>query len=261
MMGKILSRTLITVIYLFLLAPIIAVVLISFNSTSSLSIEFGMPSFQWYSAMLENSAFIEGAKVSFLTAAVVAIVVLVLGVPVALAIARYEFRGKGAVSAFFLSPLLVPSVVIGLGLLLVFQPIGLTGTYLGIVIAHFGITVPYVIRTTLMSLTTNDVRCEEAARVHGANSFVTFFRVTLPIISPGLIAGAVMAFIISFDEAVISLFVAGSGRTTLPVEMFRYLQYRSDPAIAALSVILIAISVALVVVIERVVGLRKVMNS
>ena len=97
--------------------------------------------------------------------------------------------------------------------------------------------------------------------MHGAGPFTPFSGITLPIISPGLIAGAVMAFIISFDEAVISLFVAGSGRTTLPVEMFRYLQYRSDPAIAALSVILILISVLLVVVIERVVGLRKVMNS
>lgn len=258
---KILNRVVVTLIYLFLLAPIIAVVLISFNQTSSLSIDIGVPSFQWYQQMISNQAFLEGARVSFITAAVVAIVVLLLGVPIALAIARYQFRGKGAVSAFFLSPLLVPTVVIGLGLLLVFQPMGLAGTYLGIVIAHFGITVPYVIRTTLMSLKTSDVRCEEAARVHGANSFTTFRRVTLPIIAPGLIAGAAMAFIISFDEAVISLFVAGSGRTTLPVEMFRYLQYRSDPAVAALSVILIAISVALVVVIERVVGLRRAMNS
>lgn len=258
---KILNRVVVTLIYLFLLAPIIAVVLISFNQTSSLSIDIGVPSFQWYQQMISNQAFLEGARVSFITAAVVAIVVLLLGVPIALAIARYQFRGKGAVSAFFLSPLLVPTVVIGLGLLLVFQPMGLAGTYLGIVIAHFGITVPYVIRTTLMSLKTSDVRCEEAARVHGANSFTTFRRVTLPIIAPGLIAGAAMAFIISFDEAVISLFVAGSGRTTLPVEMFRYLQYRSDPAVAALSVMLIAISVALVVVIERVVGLRRAMNS
>lgn len=260
-MRKVLSGVVITVIYLFLLAPIIAVFLISFNGSSELKIDLGAPSLQWYQSMLTNSAFIEGAKVSFITAAIVSVVVLVLGVPVALAIARREFPGKSALSAFFLSPLLVPSVVIGLGLLLVFQPMALSGTYLGIIIAHFGITVPYVIRTTLMSLKTNDVSCEEAARVHGAGPLTTFFRITLPIISPGLIAGGVMAFIISFDEAVISLFVAGSGRTTLPVEMFRYLQYRSDPAIAALSVILILISVVLVVVIERVVGLRKVMNS
>ncbi|MGO1774721.1 MAG: ABC transporter permease, partial [Agrococcus casei] len=130
-MRKALSGTVITVIYLFLLAPIIAVFLISFNSSSALKIDLGSPSLQWYQEMLSNSAFIEGAKVSFITAAVVSVVVLVLGVPVALAIARREFPGKNALSAFFLSPLLVPSVVIGLGLLLVFQPLALTGTYLG----------------------------------------------------------------------------------------------------------------------------------
>ncbi len=260
-MWKFFNQVLVTVVYLFLLAPIIAVVLISFNGSAKLSIDLGSPSLQWYASMLMNEGFIEGAKVSFITASIVALVVLCFGVPVALAIARYDFRGRSFVSGLFLSPLLVPTVVLGLGLLLVFQPIALTGTYAGIIIAHFGITVPYVIRTTLMSLTTSDVSCEEAAKVHGANSWETFRRVTLPIISPGLIAGAVMAFIISFDEAVISLFVAGAGRTTLPVEMFRYLQYRSDPGVAALSVILIAISVVIVIVVERAVGLRKVMNS
>ncbi|WP_053353831.1 ABC transporter permease [Leucobacter musarum] len=260
-MAKILNRIVVTIVYLFLLAPIIAVVLISFNDSKSLAIEIGAPSFQWYESILQNTDLMDGARVSLVTAVVTAVVVLVLGVPVALAIARYEFPGKAAVSGFFLSPLLVPGVVLGLGLLLVFQPVGLVGTYPGIVLAHFGVTVPYVIRTTLSSLVTSDMRCEEAARVHGANSFTTFRRVTLPIIAPGILAGGVMAFIISFDEAVISLFVAGSGHTTLPVEMFRYLQYRSDPGLAALSVILIALSVVIVLVIERAVGLRKVVNS
>ena len=260
-MAKILNRIVVTIVYLFLLAPIIAVVLISFNESKSLAIEFGAPSFTWYESVLANAALMEGARVSLITAVITAVVVLVLGVPVALAIARHEFPGKTAISGFFLSPLLVPGVVLGLGLLLVFQPVGLVGTYPGIVLAHFGVTVPYVIRTTLSSLVTSDMRCEEAARVHGANAFTTFRRVTLPIIAPGILAGGVMAFIISFDEAVISLFVAGSGHTTLPVEMFRYLQYRSDPGLAALSVILIALSVVIVLIIERAVGLRKVVNS
>ncbi|MBU8579977.1 ABC transporter permease [Brevibacterium luteolum] len=260
-MLKALRLASILIIYLFLLAPIIAVFFISFNGSSSLSIDLAKPSLQWYQNMIENQGFIEGAKVSFLTASIEALVVLLIGVPIALAIARYEFRGKSAVSGLFLAPLLVPTIVLGLGLLLVFQPLGLTGTYLGIVIAHFGITVPYVIRTTLMSLKTSDVSCEEAAKVHGAGAFTTFRRVTLPIIFPGLISGAVMAFIISFDEAVISLFVAGSGRVTLPVEMFRFLQYRADPEVAALSVVLIAISIVIVIIVERAVGLRKAVSA
>lgn len=260
-MPKVLNRIIVTIVYLFLLAPIIAVVFISFNDSKSLAIEFGGISFQWYESVIANTELMEGARVSLVTAVVTALIVLALGVPVALAIARYEFPGKAAISGFFLSPLLVPGVVLGLGLLLVFQPVGLVGTYPGIVLAHFGVTVPYVIRTTLSSLLTSDMRCEEAARVHGANAFTTFRRVTLPIIAPGILAGGVMAFIISFDEAVISLFVAGSGHTTLPVEMFRYLQYRSDPGLAALSVILIGLSVVIVLIIERAVGLRKVVGS
>ncbi|MCI2264351.1 ABC transporter permease [Sediminivirga luteola] len=260
-MLKVLHRAMIVAIYLFLLAPIIVVFFISFNSSNRLALAFEPPSLQWYANLLSNQGFIEGARVSFITASITAIVVLLIGVPVSLAVARYRFKFKGAVEALFISPLVVPSVVLGLGLLLVFQPIGLTGTFAGIVIAHTGITIPYIIRTTLMSLTTADVSCEEAAKVLGANSWTTFRRITLPIIFPGLIAGAVMAFIISFDEAVISLFIAGSGRVTLPVEMFRYLQYRSDPEIAALSVVLILISVIIVLVVERAMGLRKVMNG
>lgn len=260
-MSTLMNRILLWVLYLFLLAPIIAVVVISFNPTASLAIEPGAPSLQWYQLMLQNEDFLEGARVSFSTAVVVTIVVLLLGVPVAYALARKTFRGSAAISGLFLSPLLVPSIVLALGLLLVFQPLGLTGTYPGIVIAHFGITVPYVIRTTLMSLKTSDVRCEEAARVHGAGAFTTFRRVTLPIIAPGVIAGGVMAFIISFDEAVLSLFVASSGHVTLPVEMFNYLQYRADPSIAALSAVLIAISVVLVVIVERAAGLKRVVSS
>lgn len=97
------------------------------------------------------------------------------GGPIALALAQFNFPFKALVSGLFLARLLVPTIILGLGLLLVFQPIGLTGTYIGIVIAHFGITVPYVVRTTMMSLKTADMSCEEAARVHGAGAIVTFF--------------------------------------------------------------------------------------
>lgn len=260
-MLKAINRAVIFLIYLFLLAPIIAVVLISFNGSSNLSIDLSSPSLQWYERMIRNDGFIEGAKVSFITAVLDSLVVLVLGVPVALAISRYEFKGRAMLSGLFLAPLLVPTIVLGLGLLLVFQPLGLSGTYLGIVIAHFGITVPYVIRTTLMSLKTSNIECEEAARIHGANSSIVFLKITLPIISPGILAGGVMAFILSFDEAVISLFIAGSNRVTLPVEMFRFLQYRADPEIAALSVFLILISIIIVIVVERAVGLRRAVSS
>jgi putative spermidine/putrescine transport system permease protein len=202
----------------------------------------------------------DGARVSVIVAVVVTVVVLALGVPAALAINRYQFKLKPLVESLFMAPLLVPSIVLALGMVLLFTPIGLTNSYPGLVIGHVAITIPYVVRTTLMSLATSDTSCEEAARVLGAGRWQTFSRVTLPIIQPGLISGGVIAFIVSFDEAVISLFTAESGLPTLPVQVLRYVENSADAAVAALSVVLIAISLAVVVIVERVIGLRQALN-
>jgi putative spermidine/putrescine transport system permease protein len=164
------------------------------------------------------------------------------------------------VQSFVLSPLLIPSIVLALGMVLLFGPLKLTNTYAGIIIGHVAITIPFVIRTTLMSLATTDTSCEAAARILGAGSWTVFRRITLPIIQPGVIAGGVIAFIVSFDEAVISLFVAESGLPTLPVQVLRYVENSADAAVAALSVILILISLAVVVVVERAMGLRKALR-
>jgi putative spermidine/putrescine transport system permease protein len=254
------NRILVTVLYLFLLAPILVVLGISFDSQSNMAFPPKGFSLQWYEKLAHNQEFIHGFKVSVITAGGVALLALLIGVPVALAITRYDFPGRDALSGFFLSPLLVPGIVLGLALLLVLSPLKITGTYAGLIVAHLSITIPYVIRTASMSLLTLNRSCEEAARTLGASSWTTFRRVTLPLIASGVLAGGVIAFLISFDEAVISLFVVGPRVTTLPVEIFHYVETRTDPQIAALSVVLIAISVVFVVIIERVMGLRRVLR-
>jgi putative spermidine/putrescine transport system permease protein len=254
------NRILVTVLYLFLLAPILVVLGISFDSQSNMAFPPKGFSLRWYEKLAQNQEFITGFKVSVITAGGVAVLALLLGVPVALAITRYDFPGRDALSGFFLSPLLVPAIVLGLALLLVLAPLRITGTYAGLIIAHLSITVPYVIRTSSMSLLTLNRSCEEAARTLGASAWTTFRRVTLPLIAPGVLAGGAIAFLISFDEAVISLFVVGPRATTLPVEIFHYVETRTDPQIAALSVVLIAISILFVVIIERVMGLRRVLR-
>lgn len=243
-------------LYLFLLSPLIIIAILSFNSANTLSLPLEGFSLRWYEELFGNQSLMDGFKVSVVVGIIIAVVDLFIGVSVAYAIDRFDFPGRSALSGLFLAPLMVPTVVLGLALLLVLSPVFLTGTYVGIAIAHFGVTVPYVVRTTLINLQTADTSCEEAAKVLGAGPVTVFRRVTLPIITPGVLAGAVMAFIISFDEAVISLFVASSGRVTLPVEMFRYVEFRADPLVAALSFILILIAVVAVVVVERVVGLK-----
>lgn len=258
--GRLAWRSTILLLYLFLLAPVLVVVMMSFDTQSYMAFPPQGFTLDWYARLTENTAFITGFQVSLVVGVCTCALATAIGVPAALALARHHVRGHGAVSSLFLAPLMVPTVVLGLALLLTLSPWGLTGSYPGLVLAHLAITTPYVVRTTAMSLLTADLACEEAARILGANGWMTFRRVTLPLAMPGILAGAVIAFIISFDEAVISLFVVGPSATTLPVEIYKYVEYRSDPQIAALSVVLIAISLLFVVVIERIVGLGKALR-
>lgn len=255
--GKPLFGTLVFLLYIFLLAPLLIVVITAFSSNQYLSFPPQGFTLKWFEVLPDESIFVDGMKVSLIVGVCVTAVALAIGVPAALALERYNFKGKGAVLSLFLSPLLVPSIVLALGLVLIFSPLNLTNTYEGIIIGHVAITFPFVVRTTMMSLATQDTSCEAAARILGASAWTVFRRITLPIIKPGVITGGVIAFIVSFDEAVISLFVAQSGLPTLPVQVLRYVENSADAAVAALSVILILISLAVVVIVERVMGLRK----
>ncbi|WP_233563645.1 ABC transporter permease [Cryobacterium tepidiphilum] len=259
-LGGVAFRVLVAILYLFLLAPLLIVVVISFSSNQYISFPPQGFTWHWYEILPTKSLFTSGLQTSLITSSVTTLIVLAVGVPASLALQRFEFPGRSALSAFFLSPLLVPTIVLALGLVLVLGPIGLTNTYAGIVIGHVSITLPYVIRTTLMSLETSDTSSEEAARVLGADGARVFWTVTLPIILPGIIAGAVMAFIVSFDELVIALFVAQSGKPTLPVQLMNYVATSADAAVASLSVVLIIFSALIVVVLERLVGLRRALR-
>jgi putative spermidine/putrescine transport system permease protein len=258
--GKPAFGILVFLLYVFLLAPLLIVFVISFASNQYLSFPPEGFTLKWYELLPQESTFMNGMRVSLIVASVVTVIVLAIGVPAALALDRFEFKAKGAIQSFFLSPLLIPSIVLALGLVLLLGPLRLTNTYTGIIIGHIAITFPFVVRTTLMSLATSDTSCESAARILGAGSWTVFRRVTLPIIQPGVIAGGVIAFIVSFDEAVISLFVAESGLPTLPVQVLRYVENAADAAVAALSVILILISLVVVVIVERAMGLRKALR-
>jgi putative spermidine/putrescine transport system permease protein len=252
---------LISLIYLFLLAPLLVVLVISFDTRPFLAFPPAEFSFGSYIAAAQNPAFMHAFGVSVLVGVVAALCALAAGVPAALVLTRQRFRGRAAVSTLFLSPLLVPHIVLAVGVLLVLAPLGLHDSYTGLIIAHVGITVPYVIRTVSLSLASVDPRCEEAARVHGASSFTVFRRVTLPLAAPGLIAGGAIAFLVSFDEAVIALFITAEHVRTLPLEIFRYIEFRTDPQVAALSVLLILVSMLLMTLVERIVGLRKALRG
>lgn len=258
--GQWLWYALLVALYVFLLAPLLLVLVISFNADAYLSFPPEEWSLRWYAALAQNEGFIEGLRTSLVIATTATALALLVGVPAALTLTRYKFRGQEALAAFFTLPLMVPTVVLGLGLLLILSPFRLVATYPGLIAAHVVLIVPFVIRTSATSLMTLPPEYQEAASGLGATPWHTFRRVTLPLVAPGVIAGAAIAFLVSFDETVVTLFLVGPSLTTLPVEIFRYVEYRTDPSVAALSVILVGVSVVGVVIIERLLGLGKALG-
>jgi len=256
-MSNLLSKTLIVGLYLFLLAPILIIFVVSFGADPFLAFPPSHWGLNWYIEVLRNPEFTRAFRLSFAIALVVTAIALVVGMLAALALGRFHFRGKEVLLSFFTAPLLIPSIVLGLSLLLVFLPLGLASTFRGLVLGHLLVVLPYVIRILTVAFQTMSRQYEEAALSLGATPWVAFWRITLPLILPSLVASAALAFILSFDEVVISLFLVGPRVKTLPVAIYEYVEFRTDPQIAALSVLLILLSMLVVLIIERTVGLFR----
>jgi putative spermidine/putrescine transport system permease protein len=180
-------------------------------------------------------------------------------IPAALAIARHQFPGREVMTALFLSPLMVPHIVLGIAFLRFFTQIGLGGTFTGLVLSHVVIIIPFALRLILASSTGMDRSIENAAASLGASSFTTFRRVTLPLFLPGVASGWVLAFINSFDEVTMTVFIASPETTTLPVRLFLYIQDNIDPLVAAVSAALIFMTVAAMLVLDRLYGLERLL--
>ncbi|MGE0811879.1 MAG: ABC transporter permease [Vicinamibacterales bacterium] len=252
---------LVTALYLFLLAPIVVVVPLSFSGDTYLAFPPESWSLRWYGAMFQHEGLAGAFRVSLGLAALVTTLALACGLPAAYALARGTFPGRDVLLAVFTAPLLLPSVILGLALLLTFSGWGLLGTYPGVALAHLVLCTPYVVRIMATALTTLPPGVEEAAASLGAAPFTVFRRVTAPLVAPAVVASAALSFLISFDEVVVSLFVTGPRLTTLPVEIFNYVDTRTDPLVAAVSVVLVAATLGGVVLIERTVGLRQAVGG
>lgn len=254
--GRVLSSV-VAVIYALILAPIVVVVMLAFSADNFILFPPSGYSLRWFQQLAGNRQLLTALWLSVQIAAVVTLCSLAIGVPAALALAKGRFAGKGALTSFFLAPLLLPTLITGLALLLFFSPLKLAATLPGLVLGHMTVTVPFVIRmmTTALANLPDDI--EAAAATLGARPWRVVRRVTLPLAAPGLIACACLSFLLSFDETVISLFIAGPRASTLPVEMVRYVEGRTDPLIAALSVVLIVATLVVILVVERLVGVAR----
>jgi putative spermidine/putrescine transport system permease protein len=245
------------VIYVLMLAPAAVVIVIAFSADSFIIFPPSGFSLQWFERLIAHGTLKAALVLSLQIAAVVTVISLLLGVPAALALAKGSFRGRATLQNLFLAPLLLPTLVMGLALLLAFQPLRLTATIPGLVLAHLTVTLPFVVRMMTTALMTLPDDVEAAAATLGAPPWRVLMRVTLPLAAPGIVACAALSFLLSFDETVISLFVSGPRASTLPVEMVRYVEGRTDPLIAALSVVIITGTILIVLAVERLVGLTR----
>jgi len=243
-------RILCALLLVFLLLPILVIIPLSFNQSSMLLYPIQSFSLHWYDTLFHSEDWARATTNSFIVAPAATAIATVLGTLAAAGLHRVEFRGKGLLMAVLISPMIVPLVVTGLGVYLFFAPYGLANSYIGLILALAAIGAPFVVTTVSATLQGFDPNLLRASYSMGAGPVRTFFRVTLPIIAPGVIAGALFAFATAFDEIVITLFLAGPEQTTLPRQMFTGIRENISPVIAAVATILILFSTTLLLVLE-----------
>ena len=249
---------------LYILVPMIFVVWLAFFRQEIPSFPPEGYSLKWFAAILDQRKFVDGFRLSFEVGVLATLIGLALGVPAALCVVRFQFAFRVPLASLLLMPLIVPGVVLGTAMY-VFHvelenslDVDVLGTFYALVAGHTVIVIPWVVRLVTASLAGVDRSTEEAAQNLGANAWVTFWRITLPAIRPGIVAGALFGFVTSFGNLEMSLFLVGPGRTTLPIVILQYLEWKIDPTIAAVSVVQILLIATMMLITDRYVKLARV---
>jgi putative spermidine/putrescine transport system permease protein len=243
-------------IYVFLLLPVTIVLLAAFNAGEYLTFPPQGLSIRWFTHFFQRPDFTQALRVSLQLAVTSTLMTTVCGTMAALALVRYQFLGKELLNSYVLSPLILPQILTGVGLLAYFSRIGLMGSFQALLFGHIVICLPYVVRTVVATLYNFDRSIEEAAQNLGASAPRAFLAVTLPIIRPGVAAGAILAFVTSFDNFTLSLFLISPQYTTLPIEVFSYIKNSFDPTAAAASAIAVGLTFVALLLTQRFVGLE-----
>ncbi len=255
--GRMILTGFVAIAIVYFLLPLAVIVGTSFTTTAYLRFPPEGFTLAWYAKFLGDSSYLQSIGLSAVLAGSATVTAAVLGVPVALVLARGEVPAARVIAALFLSPLILPPIVIGVALLQFASVTGIARTFAALYVGHVVLIIPYVVRTTLASLARFDAALEEAAQDLGASRTATFFLVTLPLIKPGIVAGALFAFIISWINVEISLFNTTASLMPIPVKLFNYIQYNVDPMIAAVSATTIYVAVIAVVLLDRIVGIER----
>ncbi|MDT9600323.1 ABC transporter permease [Sphingosinicella rhizophila] len=233
------------IVFAFLVLPILIVIPLSFNPTAFLVLPTDGLSLRWYEALIDSPAWMRALRNSLAVAIATTAVATPLGTLAAIGLARMESRAKPLVVAILTAPLVVPVVVVAIAFYFLFAPLGLVNGFAGLVIAHTVLATPFVVIVVHASLQDFDFEVLRAASSLGASPTTVLYRVLVPLIAPGIAAGAVFAFMTSFDETVVALFIAGPDQRTLPLQMWEGVREQISPAITAAATLLVIASAAL----------------
>jgi spermidine/putrescine transport system permease protein len=242
-----------TLVFVFLFAPIAIVVLFSFNKTASLTFPFHGWSLRWYRAVFSSPLYRDAIVASLRVALITVLVVVVVGTLAGIGVTRHDFRGRGLVRFFMLFPAALPGLFLGIALLSFFVQTKVSLSLWTVTVGHLVYVVPYFFLVVVSRLQRFDYLLEEAARDLGAGPFTTFRRVTLPLIAPSLIAGALVVFSLSWDEVFITFFTIGA-QNTLPLVIYSTVKQSVDPSVNAISTLLLAGSLVFVLSVRRLVA-------
>jgi putative spermidine/putrescine transport system permease protein len=232
---------------------------VAFTPTDTLAVPWGAYSLRWFRAVFEHSDLVQSFWNSLAVAALAATGSVLLAAPAALAIARHDFAGRQALNGLLMSPLIVPHLVLGVALLRLFALLDVRGSSTWLTLAHVVIVTPYALRLMVAALTGLDRSIEQAALSLGASRWTAFRRITLPLMLPGITGGWMLAFINSFDEVTMSIFITSPQTVTLPVRMYMLATESIDPMMAAVSALIVALTAAVMIVLDRLYGLDKVL--
>lgn len=244
----------------FVLLPVVVVTIASFNEKAILSFPPESYSWKWFERVFTYPDFREGFKASLIVTFASSFIALVVGALLSVAVKRLEFPGKQSLLAILHAPLVVPHFTLGLGLLILVSQVHMSRSYGIVILCHVMLVLPFVLRSVYVSMENLDVRLEQAAASLGASPFKVLCTITIPLLAPGLFGGWLFAAIMSFSEFTASLFVTTQETQTLPVAMYNYVREFADPTLAALSVVYIAFTAAVLAFANRFMGLSKILN-
>ncbi|AGF56659.1 spermidine/putrescine transport system permease protein [Clostridium saccharoperbutylacetonicum] len=244
---KVLKNIYIYLVFLFLYLPILYVIIFSFN-TSKLNIVFESFTLQWYGSFFKNRTLMDALMNTLIVGILSTVFSTIIGTIGAIGLSKYRFKGRGIIDKLLYIPIVIPEVVLGVALLSIYSILSVPLGLLSLVISHITFSIPFVVITVRARLAGFDKYLEEAAMDLGANRIVTFWKVALPLIMPGVLSGAMLAFSLSIDDVVISFFTTGPGSTTLPLKIFSMVKTGVTPEVNALSTVIMLVTIVIIVI-------------